>query len=92
MAPEIMSTEHPGQLRRPGNRGLAGGRQDLVAGSPKAASEDVVEASTASSGGQTHSYHQNMLQQSYGLDGFCGRERHNTKIQRKKYDQTTFID
>ena len=36
MAPEIMSTEHPGQLRRPGNGGLAGGRQDLAAGSPKA--------------------------------------------------------
>ena len=32
----LISTEHPGQFRRPGNRGLAGGRQDLVAGSPKA--------------------------------------------------------
>ena len=62
MASEIMSTEYRGQLRRPGNGGLAGGRQNLAAGSPKVASEDVVEASTASSGGQTHSYHQNMLQ------------------------------
>ena len=77
MAYEIMSTEYPGQLRRPGNGGLAGGRQDLAAGSPKAASEDVVEASTTSSGRRTHSNHQNMLQQPYGLDGFCGRERHN---------------